>query len=107
MISEKRGAFWNPKNQCFHRNRGSFQVKVSDFFNMENTDGLHKFPVSGGTGVILLSFKYLLKCIFRLQVSSFKEQEQINPHASLCYLSSYYHAISYEHKITSDKSVAM
>ena len=50
MISEKRGAFWNPKNQRFHRNRGSFWVKVSDFFNMENTDGLHKFPVSGGTG---------------------------------------------------------
>ena len=50
MIFEKRGSFWNPKNQRFHRNRGSFQVKVSDFFNMENTDGLHKFPVSGGTG---------------------------------------------------------
>ena len=23
-------------------------MKVSDFFNMENADGLHKFPVSGG-----------------------------------------------------------
>ena len=51
VISENRGAFWNPKNQRFHRNRGSFKVKVSDFFNMENTDGLHKFPVSGGTGL--------------------------------------------------------
>ena len=50
MISEKRGAFWNNKNQRFHRNRGSFKVRVSDFFNMENTDGLHKFPVSWGTG---------------------------------------------------------
>ena len=55
MISEKRGAFWNPKNLRFHRNRGSFKVKVSDFFNMENTDGLHKFPVSGGTGPSYLS----------------------------------------------------
>ena len=27
-----------------------FRVKVTDFFNVENTDGLHKFPVSGGTG---------------------------------------------------------
>ena len=49
-MSEKRGAFWNPKNQRFHRNRVSFKVKVSVFFHMENTDGLHKFPVSGGTG---------------------------------------------------------
>ena len=51
MISEKRGAFWNPKNLCFHRNRGSFKDKVSDFFSMENTDGLHKFPMSGGNGL--------------------------------------------------------
>ena len=27
--------------------RGAF----SDFFSMENTDGLHKFPVSGVTGM--------------------------------------------------------
>ena len=47
MISEKKGAFWNPKSQHFHRNRGSFKVKVRDSFNMENTDGLHKFPVNG------------------------------------------------------------
>ena len=53
MISEKRGAFWNPKNQRFRRNRGSFKVKVSDFVVMENTDGLHKFPVSRGTGSLL------------------------------------------------------
>ena len=52
MISEKKGAFWNPKNQRFHRNRGSFKVKVGDFFNMENTDRLHKFPASGGTGTL-------------------------------------------------------
>ena len=54
VISEKRGAFWNPKNQRFHRHRGSFTVKVSNLFNMENTDGLHKFPVSGGTGRLSL-----------------------------------------------------
>ena len=26
----KRGAFWDPKNQCFLRNRGLFKVKVSE-----------------------------------------------------------------------------
>ena len=36
------------------RNKGLFKVKVSEkgvcIFNMKNTDGCHKFPVSGATG---------------------------------------------------------
>ena len=41
MISGKRGAFWDPKNSTFLRNRGLCKVKGIVFFNMENTDGLH------------------------------------------------------------------
>ena len=44
-------------SQSFLKKGGHFgTLKVSDFFNMENTDGLHKFPVSGGTGSLHFVF---------------------------------------------------
>ena len=57
MICGKRGVFLDPKNLRFPRNRGLFKAKVGEkggcFFNMENTDGLHKLPTNGGTGISL------------------------------------------------------
>ena len=52
-------SFWYPKSQRFHRKRGLFKAKVSEkggyFFNVENTDGLHKLHTSGGTGGLIVT----------------------------------------------------
>ena len=51
MISGKKGGpFGTLKISVFIEIGGVFRLKSAIFFSMENTDGLHKFPVSGGTG---------------------------------------------------------